>query len=133
MGLTKLLNPNRVVYDGEKLFRYYCSLGRASSNKKLKEWAKTVGMVNPETGTASHTGPLYSMWRWAIRNPEQAFPVYKEWANAYESELVANGIEVNWNLFLRELANHAENKSIVSEKERKEFCKKYGLENGNHK
>lgn len=127
--ITKF-TKRRKVYDGEKLWKIYHSWGRAATHRKLREWAIANGMFNPKSrsGGPSQMGPYFSMWRWALNNPEKAYPAYEKWAKEYEDELIAEGIGINFQNFLKDIQEHARSNQVVGHERYLEFCEKYELE-----
>lgn len=127
MGAT-LLMANRRIYDGEKLFKAYMGMGRAGSYPKLKRWAEENGMINPLTGRATKMGLFWSMWKWAFHNPEEAYPIYKEWASQYTNEIAESGFQPTWENFLKEIQTKVKHRrEIVSQRDYEEFCIEYNL------
>lgn len=118
MALTK--NTGLFFYDGKRIWEYYMSLGRAATYKRVRQWCADVGMVNPQNGKVSMMGPRFAMWRYAIRNPDEAFVAYQEWQREY-------GNYPTFNEFCQDCVNHAYTKKtcIVSPREKQEFVEKY--------
>lgn len=127
MALSRTMQ-NPVIYNGEVLFKKYHEMGRAGSYKKLGRWAMENGMVNPNTGRISWMGPIFSMWRWAMRHPHEAFPYWKKWAEQFESELLASGYEPTYENFLREIQRKAKLKGVITHNGYKKWCEENGLE-----
>lgn len=125
MGLTHLALGQ--VYDGKKLWEVYMSWGAASTHSKLREWAVSQGMVNPLTGKVSQMGAFYSMWRWAVRNPKEAYPHWQKWISEYMGALVTTGFLPTYENFLRDLKKHAKNPSVVSRPQYHKFCEENNL------
>lgn len=126
MGLTNILR-DKTVYDGKRLWETYMEWGRGSSHKRLREWARENNMVNPWTGKVSQMGAFWAMWRYAVHNPEEAYESYKKHTEEFP-ELIAMGISVNFEFFLKDVQKHARNEAVVSRKTYREFCKKHNLE-----
>lgn len=112
-------------YDGKAIWEKYMSMGKAATYKKILFWCNETGMVNPATGKASFMGPRFAMWRYAIRNPEEAYKPYFEWQREY-------GNFPTFKEFCEDLSDHAYTKktAIVSPKEKEEFIEKYLSETG---
>lgn len=121
MGLTR--TGRFSMYDGERLWKQYMSWGAAATHKKLRGWVESVGMCNPEIGRPSQMGPFFAMWRWAIRNPEEAYPHYKSWW--FETDPLH--CEPSYEDFLKDLRKHAINASMLSVPAYRKFCEKHGL------
>lgn len=112
----------KTVYDGEFLFRTWCGWGAAASNPMLMEFCRT------NYNTSSQMGPTYAMWKWAFNNPEQAYPLYKEfWFDKYPDRP-----PLEFKDFLQLIVKeHGKNQSVVGAKSKRNlerFCAKYGLE-----
>ena len=107
------------IYDGEDLFRTFCGWGAAASNPKLMKYAEE------KYGQSSQMGPLYSMWKWAFRNPEQAYPLWKE----YHFERFPDRPQPTFEEFTQHLLEWGtRNKNIGGGPQRiHRFCAKYGL------
>lgn len=112
----------KTVYDGEKLFRKYCDDGAASGARSLARWANQIGM-HP-TGEASMMGVHYAMWHWAFYNPEQAYPLWKEWHFERHPEKPVPSFQE----FLLELRERGRNANVGGKRALQRFCAKYGLE-----
>lgn len=125
MALTKLLAPDKDIYDGERIWKKFTSMGAASTTEKLNQWCESVGMVNEALGKVSHMGPTWAMWRYAFRNPEEAYPQYKSWAEEYRNELVISGKKITKELFYEELSLKGKHTTVVGDKEYFAFCEKY--------
>lgn len=64
--------------DGERLFKYYYEvMGDARSTSKLVEWCKTQGMVNSKGKSPTRMGVWLAMWRYALKNEQQARKFYE--------------------------------------------------------
>lgn len=108
-------------YDGEKLFQTYMSWGKAASHRRLREWCREVGMVNPATGEASHMGAYWAMWRWAFYNLHEAFPYYQDAMNQY-------GKFPTLEDFAREIYNRSKSRpEIVSKKKALAFAVEHSI------
>lgn len=76
---------------GEKLFKYYFSMGEAASIAKLARWAVSEGVAKPVSkGNFNKNGlPFMScwkaMWRWASQqeNKTDAYYIFKEYVKKY--------------------------------------------------
>lgn len=128
MTITDLVKPGRQVYDGKTLWEKYCDMGRAATYDKLARWATSIGMKKPSSERATRMGVFFSMWRYALRNPEKAYPAYEKWAKAYESELIAEGVEVTFEMLLKDIKKHAKTPGCVGKASYIKFCERYGLE-----
>lgn len=105
-------------YEGKLLFETFCGWGAAASNNKLIEFARQ------RYGRASQMGPSYSMWKWAFRNPEEA---YEFWKNYY-FEAFPEEQQPTFNDFVVMLKQKGRNPSIGGDTALQRFCAKYGLE-----
>lgn len=124
MGIT---NTNRVrKYDGKELWEMYMSWGAASSHRKLRGW-----LLDERGIKSSQMGPFWCMWRYALKNPEEAFPAYKKWhfdtASNRSDGVVIDG-NITFEKFLEDVRNHAKGKkTVVGTSVYKSFCQKYNL------
>lgn len=118
MGLTKRAGSR--FYDGKILWEQYMSMGKAASYTRLQKWCIANGMVNPASGKTSHAGPRFAMWRYAVKNPEEAYVSYQKWQQEY-------GLYPSFEEFCLDLYDHSETtkQCIVSYKEREKFKEKY--------
>lgn len=119
-------------YDGEKLFKKYCSMGAAATYEKLFEFAKGQGMFDPDTGKPSNMGMHFAMWRWALRNPEEAWKYYEPYIREFEHILIPKGIKIDFNSFLLEIRDKTgpkgqTRKGAVGRRTYVAFCRKYNL------
>ena len=80
-SVTSMIRERYKFLDGETLFRqFYVIMGTAGSVLKLVEWCRTEGHINPRTGKApTPMGVYQSMWRWAVKNPSLARPMFAEY------------------------------------------------------
>lgn len=85
-------------------------------------------MFDPRLGRPSNMGPAWAMWRYAVANPKEAWTAYEKWAREHMDELVANGIDLDFGLFLEDLKRHAQNRAIVGKSTYENWCKEWGLE-----
>jgi ABC-type nitrate/sulfonate/bicarbonate transport system substrate-binding protein len=85
-------------------------------------------MYNFRNGKASPMGPYWAAWRYALRNPKEAYPAWEKWAKEYLSELAEQGIEINFEKFLEEIKEHARRGAVVGENAYKKFCAEWQLE-----
>lgn len=128
MTLTSTLR-NGNIYDGKAIWEKYMSLGRAATNPKILEWCKEVGMYDPKKGRPSVMGPYWAMWRYAVMNPKEAYPHYEKWAEEHREELIHKGIhKIDFDLFLRDLQEHAMTPSVVARSTYVRWCKEWGLD-----
>lgn len=122
---------DRGIYDDKLCFETYMKWGAAATHRKLREWCKQVGMVNYMTGRPSQMGAFWALWRYAMQNPEEGFPLYKEWwyhTTLPMSEFGRVNPHATFEDFLGDIQNHAyNNKSIASQSKYEAFCEKYGL------
>lgn len=125
--ITEFLKRPR-IYDGKRLWEEYHSWGRAATHDKLREWALANGMVNTRSGKVSQMGPFFAMWRYALHNPEEAYPAYERWAKEYEEYLVPEGMDIDFKAFLKDIREHAKHGGVVGRQTYLEFCEKYELE-----
>lgn len=100
-------------------------MGRAASNPKLLAWCQENGMFDPKLGRPSNMGPTWAMWRYAVANPKEAWPSYKGWAMEHMDELVANGINLSFGLFLQDLKRHAQNPAILGKTSYDKWCREW--------
>lgn len=72
---------NRLKFiDGEEMFRVWTGYGKAGSLRLLREYCKSKGIRNPNTGHPPTIMACYNaMWRWAIRNLDLSRPLYAEY------------------------------------------------------
>lgn len=124
MTITQAVKRKK-FYRGKELWEIYHSWGRAATQSRLRDWAKSQGMYDSELGEPSQMGPFFSMWKYALKYPEAAWPHYEKWAKEYESELIAKGVEINFENFIRDIYEHAKSGGVVGEKTFEEFCEKY--------
>lgn len=77
----KVRNKLSYLGDGEAIFKKWISWGKAGNVKMLSIWAgEEMGWKNPNTGrNPSGMGVWSRMWRWALRNPEKARPLYADY------------------------------------------------------
>lgn len=127
LTITELVKPGRQVYDGEALWEKYHSMGRAATYDKLAEWATDQGMKRAKSKKATRMGVYFAMWRYALRNPEAAYPAYEKWAKGYEEELTIEGVEVTFKMFLKDIEKHALTPGCVGKASYVKFCKERGL------
>jgi hypothetical protein len=127
MALTKLRNTNK-IYPDKELWEKYMSWGKAASHLKLRRWLIENGFSIKEYGM----GAFWAMWRYAIRNPEEAFPLYKKWYFETASDVKPNpdviDPVVTFQDFLEDCRLHARQRSCVSRGEYIRFCNKHGLQ-----
>lgn len=123
MGLTHITTNKK--YNGKELWETYMSWGAAASHRKLRLWFEEKGVK------ASQMGAFWAMWRYALGNPEEAFPAYKKWwfeTASNQSDGVVVDSNVDFQKFLEDIRNHAYGKScIVGRRTYRTFCKKYSL------
>ena len=106
MGVTRILSRDG-LYEGKVLWEEFHSWGAGSSARRLLAWAKQNGMLNPVKPQKGHMGPIWAMWRYALENPEEAFPAYKAHAEQYPTQLLEKGIsEVTFDLFIKDIWEH---------------------------
>lgn len=107
-------------YDGKKIWQKYMSLGRAATYDKIRRWCLEEGMVNQETGIVSKWGPKFAMWRYAIRNPEEAY-------EAYKLRFMEYGEFPTFREFCQDVADHAYTRRtmVINYKEKELFVRKY--------
>lgn len=111
------------MYDGELLFKTWCSWGLASGHDRLIEFSRST------YGQASQMGPYFAMWRWALENPEKAFEYWKEWYFHNYPDREPPTFE-DFLLVLRERGKT--NKNIAPPKKLERFCARYNLEMDYH-
>jgi hypothetical protein len=124
MGMTRLMKKDTKIYDGKRLWEAYTGMGLAASYKKLNKWAEVNGMTNPMTGKASQMGPACAMWRYALKNPDEAYPFYQKWAEEYRG---FSDIEPTFENFLKEISHHARNTAVVAKGTYVKWCKQWEL------
>jgi hypothetical protein len=115
------------IYNGKQLWETYHSWGKAASIPRLNEYANAQGMFSSEKGEVSKTGPFVSMWRYAFRNPEEAYPHYEKWAREYETQLIERGVELNFGSFLIDLREHAKTYRLFRPNRIRAWCKKWNI------
>lgn len=120
MGLTR----QNSVYDGKKLWERYTSWGAAATHKKLNGWATDQGMVTLGKSRSSGMGPFYAMWRYAFHNIEECYPQYRDWWFETDPEHRVPTMED----FIKDVARHARNASVVSPTRFRRFCAKYNID-----
>lgn len=115
------------VYRGKELWEAYHGWGRAATHSRLNQYALEQGMFSPEKGEPSFTGPFMSMWRYAFRYPEEAYPAYEKWAKEYIEELREKGVEISFTNFLIDIREHAKTYRLFRENRIRAWCKKWNL------
>lgn len=128
LTITEILKPGRQVYNGKSLWRKYCSMGRAATYDKLAKWATSQDMKRSKSKSATRMGVYFAMWRYALRNPEAAYPDYEKWATQYQEELTIEGVSVTFEMFLKDIKKHAKTPGCVGKASYIKFCEKYDLE-----
>lgn len=114
----------RGVYDDKRCFERYMKWGAAATHDKLRQWCISVGMVNSNTGKVSQMGAYWAMWRYAMNNAEEAYPLYKDWW--FENDPQKR--TPTFLKFLTDIQNHAyDNKSVASQYKYEDFCEKWEL------
>ena len=116
-------------YNGQMCWEKYMEWGAAASHIRLRRWLISQGVEIEEKGM----GSFFSMWRYAIFNPEATFPQYKKWYfETASSSLDENFNPVNPNVsyedYLQVLKKHGKIRSLLSRNEYKRFCEKYNLD-----
>lgn len=63
--------------DSKKLFEvYWVDMGAARSIKKVVEWCRSNGMINPITGKPpTRMGVWKGIYRWALKNQDEAYAI----------------------------------------------------------
>ena len=63
--------------DSKKLFEvYWVDMGAARSIKKVVEWCKANGMINPINGKPpTRMGVWKGIYRWALKNQDEAYVI----------------------------------------------------------
>lgn len=77
--------------DGEKLYKYYFSMGQAASIGRLAAWAVSTGMarhIKPNRTNMTgmpHMGVWKAMWRWASmqEHRDEAFSIFADYVCKY--------------------------------------------------
>lgn len=117
MGLTRI---SKRYFDDRLLWKTYMGWGRAATYSRLRAWCIQNGMVNPETGKVSQMGVYWAIWRFAVRNPEEAYEDYKLWQMEF-------GNFPTFQEFCIDLYLHAYAKKaiVIGKKKKKEFIEKY--------
>lgn len=113
---------SKQVYNGgEDLFKTFCSWGAAASNNRLIRYAQET------YGRSSQMGPRTAMWRWAFMNPEEAWPLYRD----YYFERFPDEPQPTWESFLEKLADEGRRTPAIGGGARglQKFCAKYGVQN----
>lgn len=115
---------DRGVYDDKRLFERYMKWGAAATHEKLRQWCLEHGMFNPSLGRPSHMGAYWAVWRYALENPEEGYPLYREWW--YESD--PRKRIPTFKHFLINIQTHAYNKnSICGHQKYLQFCERWEL------
>ena len=110
-------------YDGEDLFRAWCSWGAAATIGRLNNYAKT------KHATVSATGPACAMWHWVFYHVDEAYPLYKEWYFNKHPDLPPLTFE-DFTRILQKKASGQRGKAfynITNNRDLARFNAKYGL------
>lgn len=118
----------RKKYPEKEIWEKFMSMGAAASNPKIRNWLMLEKGIKP-----SQMGHIWAMWRYAVKNPEKAYPLYKVWHFEYASSI--SGVEtvvdpnVNFEGFLKDCQYRIKQSgdSIMSKSAYKRFCQKYNL------
>jgi hypothetical protein len=121
MALTR---KNRIhKYNDQECWEHFMVvMCGGASHGKLRSWLWETRKMK-----VSQMGAFWSMWRWAIRHPEQTFPQYKKWYFETASGL-EDGIDPNVSFedYLIDLKKHARI-GAVGRAEYRQFCETYNL------
>jgi hypothetical protein len=119
--LTRTKTGKVKKYNEQECWEVYMGMGAAASQKKLINWLWEERRIK-----ASNMGPVWAMWRWALKNPEQCYEQYKKWWFESASQ---EGVDSNVSFrdFLEDVKHHCRHRSMGSRKEYEDFCAKYGL------
>lgn len=137
--ITRITGNN---YNEKECWDKYMSLGAAASTQRMLNWHRL------ENGFGTRMGPVFAMWRWAVKNPEECYPQYKEWLkqNApggdikdypnykrkWFAENYNNGEykEITFEEFLGVLRDRTKGYvcSVLGKKAYRRFCAKWNLE-----
>ena len=87
--MAQLMILNKLKFmDGEALFKRYIEMGKGGSIAKLARFAQQQGWNNPKTGKMpTRVGVWCSMWRWALRNPQEARKIYDQYVLEFGQNL----------------------------------------------
>jgi hypothetical protein len=125
---SKLTRPRVYTRSREQeLWEVYHSWGRAATGDKLVAYAREKGWFNPRKGEPSRMGPRWAMWRYAFRNPKEAYPHFEKWANEYRVELIENDINISFESFLKEVKEHVKKGNMFREGTIRKWCEKWGV------
>lgn len=110
----------RRLYDGKLLFETWCNWGAAATNPRLMEFARE------RFGHVSQMGPYYALWQWGFRNPEESYPLWKEYfLNAHPEQK-----QPTFEEYLQLLLEKAYSSPSIGGSGRRHierFCAKYNL------
>jgi hypothetical protein len=129
------------LYNEKECWEKYMSWGAAASTQRLLNWHRA------EHGFGTRMGPVFAMWRWAVNNPEECYPQYKEFHrhNAPGEDLSQySNFKIKWffenyksgeyqEITFEEFLNLIKKLarvyvgSVLGKKAYKRFCDKYGL------
>lgn len=113
--IQRLKRP--IIYtpkEEKELWVKYHSWGKAASTEKLLEFAYSRGWFSPEKGKPSRMAPYVAMWRWAFKNPKEAYPHWELWAKDQMDSFIKLGIEISPATFIHEIERHVSGSSIRS-------------------
>jgi hypothetical protein len=119
MALTKTQRK----YDGQECWEKYMGWGAAASHIRLRRWLREEKGLDIEL---KGMGAFFSMWKYAILNPEETFPQYRKW---YFETASQEGVrsDVSFQDYLQDLKKHGKMRSLIGRREYNEFCAKYNL------
>jgi hypothetical protein len=128
--ITSLLTRKKIYSrDKEKeLWEVYWGWGRAATNSRLIEYARSKGWFDPEKGEPSPMGPRWAMWRYAFRQPQEAHKPFKNWLKEYAVEVAEEKIDTGFEAFLIEVFRHVVKGRVFREGTIKKWCRKWGLD-----
>ena len=118
----------RKKYPEKEIWEKFMGMGAAASYPKIRNWLREKGYVGK-----MQMGPVFAMWRYAVKNPEEAFPLYQKWHFEYASDISGEGNVVDPNVTFDDFLKDAQYRilhsgdSIASKILYKQFCQKYNL------
>lgn len=97
---SKVRNKIKFLHDRE-IWVHWTGLGKVGSLRLLVEYSKKQGWFNPKTGKPPTPMACWNaMWRWAIRNPVEARPMYADYVKDFGDYLTDD----EWNEVLNDRA-----------------------------
>ena len=120
MGLTRRVSNRKV--DDKECWEQYMSWGAAASHVKLRAW-----LLSEKGIRVTQMTPFWAMWRYACRNPQEAFPAYQKWwaETAFAEKEKVIDPNVTYEQFLDDCKTHARN--CMGRGEYKRWLIQYGF------